>query len=128
MLATGAGEQARRLGNEILAGGGLFDDDGDQAPDGAGPRALREAPQGQFFAQAEAEARPNPTPAKKAAKKPDGHDPSGHRARLRKRLIDGGADALADIVGWRDPDGILARAHLVGVTRPGHVRLPLEPG
>ena len=32
-----------------------------------------------------------------------------------------GADALADIVGWRDPDGILARAHLVGVTRPGHV-------
>jgi nicotinate-nucleotide adenylyltransferase len=32
-----------------------------------------------------------------------------------------GADALADIVAWRDPDGILARAHLVGVTRPGHV-------
>ena len=32
-----------------------------------------------------------------------------------------GADALADIVGWRDPDGILARAHLVGVTRPGHM-------
>lgn len=32
-----------------------------------------------------------------------------------------GADALAEIVGWRDPDGILARAHLVGVTRPGHV-------
>lgn len=31
-----------------------------------------------------------------------------------------GADALADIVGWHDPDGILARAHLVGVTRPGH--------
>lgn len=24
------------------------------------------------------------------------HDPSGHRARLRKRLLDGGADALAD--------------------------------
>jgi nicotinate-nucleotide adenylyltransferase len=32
-----------------------------------------------------------------------------------------GSDALADIVAWRDPDGILARAHLVGVTRPGHV-------
>lgn len=31
-----------------------------------------------------------------------------------------GADALADIVGWRDPDGIVERAHLVGVTRPGH--------
>lgn len=31
-----------------------------------------------------------------------------------------GADALADIVSWRDPDQILARAHLVGVTRPGH--------
>ncbi|HEY0959011.1 MAG TPA: DNA repair protein RadC [Novosphingobium sp.] len=25
-----------------------------------------------------------------------GHDPSGHRARLRKRLLDGGAEALAD--------------------------------
>ncbi len=32
-----------------------------------------------------------------------------------------GADALAEIVGWRDPDGILERAHLIGVTRPGHV-------
>lgn len=32
-----------------------------------------------------------------------------------------GADALADILGWRDPAGILAAAHLVGVTRPGHV-------
>lgn len=31
-----------------------------------------------------------------------------------------GADALADIVGWQDPDGIVERAHLVGVTRPGH--------
>ncbi len=37
-----------------------------------------------------------------------------------------GADALADILGWRDPDQILAAAHLVGVTRPGH---PLaDPG
>lgn len=26
----------------------------------------------------------------------DGHDASGHRARLRKRLLDGGAEALAD--------------------------------
>lgn len=32
-----------------------------------------------------------------------------------------GADALADIVGWRDPDQIVATAHLIGVTRPGHV-------
>jgi len=31
-----------------------------------------------------------------------------------------GADALADILGWRDPDRILTAAHLVGVTRPGH--------
>lgn len=31
-----------------------------------------------------------------------------------------GADALADILAWRDPDQILASAHLVGVTRPGH--------
>jgi nicotinate-nucleotide adenylyltransferase len=32
-----------------------------------------------------------------------------------------GADALSDIVNWRDPDGILAAAHMIGVTRPGHV-------
>jgi nicotinate-nucleotide adenylyltransferase len=32
-----------------------------------------------------------------------------------------GADALAEILSWRDPEGILAAAHLVGVTRPGHV-------
>lgn len=32
-----------------------------------------------------------------------------------------GADALADIVGWKDPDGILTAARLIGVTRPGHV-------
>ncbi len=31
-----------------------------------------------------------------------------------------GADALADIVGWRDPERILSEVHLVGVTRPGH--------
>jgi nicotinate-nucleotide adenylyltransferase len=31
-----------------------------------------------------------------------------------------GADALADIRQWRDSDGILAAAHLVGVNRPGH--------
>jgi nicotinate-nucleotide adenylyltransferase len=31
-----------------------------------------------------------------------------------------GADALADILGWRDPDQIIEAAHLVGVTRPGH--------
>jgi nicotinate-nucleotide adenylyltransferase len=37
-----------------------------------------------------------------------------------------GADALADILSWRDPDGILAAAHLIGVTRPGHVLL--DPG
>jgi nicotinate-nucleotide adenylyltransferase len=37
-----------------------------------------------------------------------------------------GADALADILSWRDPDGILAAAHLVGVTRPGHVLI--DPG
>lgn len=32
-----------------------------------------------------------------------------------------GADALGEILGWRDPERILAAAHLVGVTRPGHV-------
>ena len=31
-----------------------------------------------------------------------------------------GADALADILAWRDPERILEQAHLIGVTRPGH--------
>lgn len=31
-----------------------------------------------------------------------------------------GADALTEILSWRDPQEILERAHLVGVTRPGH--------
>lgn len=32
-----------------------------------------------------------------------------------------GADALAEILGWRDPEQVVAAAHFVGVTRPGHV-------
>ena len=32
-----------------------------------------------------------------------------------------GADALADFGSWRDPAGILARAKVVGVSRPGYV-------
>lgn len=35
-------------------------------------------------------------PEREAAKDAGGHDPSGHRARLRKRLLEGGAEALAD--------------------------------
>ncbi len=31
-----------------------------------------------------------------------------------------GADALGSILSWRDPEDVLALAHLVGVTRPGH--------
>ena len=31
-----------------------------------------------------------------------------------------GADALAEILNWRDADEIFAAAHLIGVTRPGH--------
>ena len=37
-----------------------------------------------------------------------------------------GADALEQILTWRDPDQILQRVHLIGVTRPGH-RL-VDPG
>ena len=37
-----------------------------------------------------------------------------------------GADALNDILSWRETDEVLSLAHLVGVTRPGH---PLsDPG
>ncbi len=32
-----------------------------------------------------------------------------------------GADALGEILSWREPEEVLRLAHLVGVTRPGHV-------
>ena len=32
-----------------------------------------------------------------------------------------GADALAQLLTWRDVDALFALAHFVGVTRPGHV-------
>ena len=32
-----------------------------------------------------------------------------------------GADALSDILTWRDPQDLFALAHFVGCTRPGHV-------
>lgn len=32
-----------------------------------------------------------------------------------------GADALNQILTWRDPEEVLRLAHMVGVTRPGHV-------
>ena len=32
-----------------------------------------------------------------------------------------GADALADILSWHEPEEALRLAHLIGVTRPGHV-------
>ena len=31
-----------------------------------------------------------------------------------------GADALAEIIGWRDAEEVFRLAHLIGVTRPGH--------
>jgi nicotinate-nucleotide adenylyltransferase len=31
-----------------------------------------------------------------------------------------GADALADILQWRDAERMLSQVHLIGVTRPGH--------
>jgi nicotinate-nucleotide adenylyltransferase len=31
-----------------------------------------------------------------------------------------GADALADIMEWRGPQEVIALAHIIGVTRPGH--------
>lgn len=32
-----------------------------------------------------------------------------------------GADALAQILSWRDADGLFVLAHFIGVTRPGHI-------
>ncbi|MDO9486033.1 MAG: nicotinate-nucleotide adenylyltransferase [Actinomycetota bacterium] len=37
-----------------------------------------------------------------------------------------GADALVDVPNWRDPSGILERARLVGVSRPGHLAPPAD--
>lgn len=53
---------------------------------------LREAPLGELFPAHDTRiARQEAEKLEKAA-----HDPSGHRARLRKRLLDGGEGALAD--------------------------------
>ena len=92
-----------------MASGDLCDDDGSENTQHALTSALREAPVGQLFAAAAPPPVPPAPPltattartarkaqAAKPADNPDGHDPSGHRARLRKRLLDGGADALAD--------------------------------
>lgn len=44
-----------------------------------------------------------------------------HRERPEDELFFiTGADALQSILGWRDPQEVLALAHLVGVTRPGY--------
>ncbi|HEY7717126.1 MAG TPA: nicotinate-nucleotide adenylyltransferase [Pedococcus sp.] len=32
-----------------------------------------------------------------------------------------GADALAEILSWKDPEELFELAHFIGVTRPGHV-------
>ncbi|MGQ0630700.1 MAG: nicotinate-nucleotide adenylyltransferase [Sporichthyaceae bacterium] len=37
-----------------------------------------------------------------------------------------GADALAEIPTWRDPQALFAQAHFIGCTRPGH--LLADPG
>ena len=37
-----------------------------------------------------------------------------------------GADALSEILSWREPEEVLRLARLVGVTRPGHVLV--DPG
>lgn len=59
---------------------------------GKGDLRLREVAMGQMFA-----ADTPPAPARAAQKPADtGNDPSGHRSRLRKRLLEGGAEALAD--------------------------------
>jgi DNA repair protein RadC len=75
----------------------LFDADGTGASDA--PR-LREAPLGALLGAVEMPApppalAPAPTPANPPKIDP-GNDPSGHRARLRKRLLGGGAEALGD--------------------------------
>ncbi len=47
----------------------------------------------------------------------DLQDTYGGHARL---CFITGADALADIQTWREHEEVLARAHIIGVSRPGH--------
>jgi DNA repair protein RadC len=73
----------------------------DESSPGAPPRLrarLREAPLGDMLAGASAVPPPSDAPAAKGgpAKADTGNDPSGHRGRLRKRLMEGGPEALAD--------------------------------
>jgi len=37
-----------------------------------------------------------------------------------------GADALAQILGWRDPEGLFELAHFIGVSRPGYEPVDLQ--
>ena len=44
----------------------------------------------------------------------------GSEMCIRDRYFITGADALAQILTWKDNEEIFGLAHLVGVTRPGH--------
>ena len=72
-----------------LSASDLFEDE-DGGADGSAPSRLREAP---FAPPMPARNSPSPAPDPLAKA---GADTSGHRARLRKRLLEGGSEALAD--------------------------------
>ena len=57
---------------------------------------LREASSGALFPASDTESLPLPPPLSREALAIAAHDPSGHRARLRKRMLEGGPEALAD--------------------------------
>lgn len=47
------------------------------------------------------------------------HELRGHRPAAELYFITG-ADALQQIIGWKDSDELFSLAHFIGVTRPGH--------
>ena len=67
------------------------------APPAPRDRHLREMGNGSLFGIELADVTLTAPDEPPLSRKPDpAHDPSGHRARLRKRLLEGGAEALAD--------------------------------
>jgi len=65
--------------------------------------------------------RPGPTYTVDTLRDLQGEFEREHPGGVAEWFFITGADALGDILGWRDPQEVVAGAHLIGVTRPGHV-------
>lgn len=98
-----------------------------KAPDGRAPAELRylmtvvaTAADPRFHVTRVDIDRPGPTYTADTLRELQEQFTAEHPGQSAEWFFITGADALAEILDWRDPDQIVAAAHLVGVTRPGH--------